>query len=107
MEREDFFFEYSETKGQSKLFILLIYDITDNGKRVKFAKLLEGYGTRVQKSAFEARLTPQKYDKLLQQIPKYIDNEDSVRIYRIQGSGQTVSFGTYVFEEDEEDIILI
>jgi len=36
---------------------LLIYDISRNKLRTKVAKIAEGYGVRVQKSAFECRLT--------------------------------------------------
>ena len=58
---------------------MIIYDIVDNKRRVKFAKFLEGYGKRVQKSAFEAMLSSQRYEKMVREIPKYIelkDNED-------------------------------
>ena len=33
-----------------KKLILIIYDIIDNKRRTKMVKLLESYGTRVQKS---------------------------------------------------------
>ena len=38
------------------MFVLIIYDIVDNGRRVKLAKYLQGYGFRVQKSAKEIEL---------------------------------------------------
>ena len=62
---EDYYFQISEELESDKEFILIIYDIVENKKRVKFAKLLSGYGIRVQKSAFEAMLTKQRYNKLL------------------------------------------
>lgn len=39
------------------MYILVIYDIVDNNRRVKFAKKMNGYGFRVQKSAFEAMIS--------------------------------------------------
>ena len=46
---EDYYFQISEELESDKEFILIIYDIVENKKRVKFAKLLSGYGIRVQK----------------------------------------------------------
>ena len=51
-DEEDYYFQIAEELEDDKQFILIIYDITDNRRRLKFAKLLEGYGKRVQKSAF-------------------------------------------------------
>ena len=41
---EDYYFQISEELESDKEFILIIYDIVENKKRVKFAKLLSGYG---------------------------------------------------------------
>ena len=68
MQREDYFFEESNEGRSDRLFVLVIYDIVDNKKRVKFAKYLQGYGTRIQKSAFEAHLTRKVYEKLPQSL---------------------------------------
>lgn len=103
---EDYYFQISEELESDKEFALIIYDIVDNRKRVKFARLLSGYGKRVQKSAFEAMLTKQKYNKLVGEIPKYIDKtEDNVRIYRITGKGKVTAWGEV--PEFDEEIILI
>lgn len=106
MEREDYFFGVKEEVQTDKLLVLIIYDIIDNAKRVRFAKMLQGYGVRVQKSAFEAKITKKKYEKLLKQIPAYIGSDDNVRVYRIQGKGQITAWGKSQ-ECEQEDIILI
>ena len=106
MQREDYFFEESNEGRSDRLFVLVIYDIVDNKKRVKFAKYLQGYGTRVQKSAFEAHLTRKVYEKLLNGISEYCEREDSVRIYRMIGQGMVSAWG-YQTVPDEEDLILI
>ena len=91
---EDYFFQIEDEITDDRLFILIIYDITNNSKRVKFAKLLLGYGFRIQKSAFEAVLTKTKYEKLKQEIPEFVDKEeDSIRIYQIKGKTQVVAWG--------------
>ena len=94
---EDYFFQIEDEITDDRLFILIIYDITNNSKRVKFAKLLLGYGFRIQKSAFEAVLTKTKFvDK----------EEDSIRIYQIKGKTQVVAWGKEQ-QYNIEDIIII
>ena len=103
----EYYFQIIDEMESDRLFILIIYDIVDNKRRTKFAKLMEGYGKRVQKSAFEAMLSEKKYNQLIEQIPFYIDRngEDNVRVYRITGKGKVKSWGAEpIFEEE---IILI
>ena len=74
--------------------IIIIYDITDNKRRTRMAKFLEGYGVRVQKSAFEARLTKVRYTAMLRRAEKIIDNEtDSLRTYLLPNNTQINSCG--------------
>ena len=69
---------------------------------------MSGYGFRVQKSAFEAMITENLYKKLLTEIPYLIDkNIDTVRIYKIRGSGEVKLFGVSPKIEDEEVIDFI
>jgi len=89
-----------------KVFVLIIYDISDNKKRLKLSRLLLGYGFRIQKSAFEAVITKKKYTELLERLPSYTSSEDSIRVYKIIGKGQVVSFGKTA-ENETEDIIVI
>lgn len=104
--REDYFFEIREDTRQDLVFVLIIYDIVDNKKRVRFANYLSGYGNRVQKSAFEAKISRKKYDKLLREIPAYVTQEDSIRVYKITGTGQISSWGKNI-DLEQDDIILI
>ena len=78
--------EYVEEKfvsREEKIYtVVIIYDVTDNKRRNRLAKLLEGYGVRVQKSAFEARLTKRNYSTMLGQAKRIIDTEsDSLKTY--------------------------
>ena len=91
---EDYFFSTLEENTQEKkAYVLIIYDIVDNAKRVRLAKFLQGYGFRVQKSAFEALISFSLYNKLLREIGVYVDEEDSIRIYKIVGQGQVTILG--------------
>ncbi len=106
MEMEEYFFDTYEDDRKDKIFILVIYDIVDNKKRNKLAKHLQGYGNRVQKSAFEAIVSRKKYEQLLREVPAFISREDSIRIYRISGKGQVTAWGIENNTE-QEDIILV
>ncbi len=88
------------------MYVLIIYDIIDNKRRLKLAKYLNGYGFRVQKSSFEAKLTKSKYNQMINGIGKYATNEDSIRIYKIIGKGQVTVLGKDYKIDDEEVIII-
>ena len=84
-----------------------IDDIVNNSRRTKFAKLLLGYGFRIQKSAFEAVITKSKLMKLNHEIPGYInEKEDSVRVYQIKGTGNVTTWGPKD-DYNVDDIIIV
>lgn len=103
---ENYFFETEETASDDKVFVLIIYDIINDRQRVKFAKYLQGFGFRIQKSAFEAMISRKKYRKLLDGISEYVTKEDSVKVYKIIGKGQVTSFGKKTNIDDEEIILI-
>ncbi len=63
------------------MHILVIYDVSDSRKRRRTSNLLNRYGTRVQRSAFECIVTEAAEAKLEKKLSAIIDNTDSVRIY--------------------------
>lgn len=89
-----------------KRLVLVIYDIINNKRRTKLVKLLEGYGIRVQKSAFETLLTDRKYREMVSKIAGLIDEEDNVRIYKLNSSNEVSIFGTSESIYEEEVIIV-
>ena len=103
---ENYYWNTEEESSSKKLFVLIIYDIVSNKRRVKFAKAMNGYGFRVQKSAFEALIEENLFQKLRKEIPKLIEpTEDSVRIYRMTGYGEVNLFG--VNDKIEADDVMI
>ena len=56
----DYIFETEEKENEKSksdnFLVLVIYDITDDKKRLKIAKILKSYGYRIQKSAFECNV---------------------------------------------------
>ena len=64
------------------LFYVVTYDVPCDNRRRKIAKLLEGYGQRVQYSVFECVLANHKYQELKQRLKQRVKlPEDSVRFY--------------------------
>lgn len=106
MDWDEYYFKISDDSKENKVFVLIIYDIVNNAKRVKLAKKLQGYGFRVQKSAFEALITKKKYDKMLDELRMYVDKEESIRIYKIVGKGQLEILGKQEYNT-QDDIIVI
>ncbi|MFY9119548.1 MAG: CRISPR-associated endonuclease Cas2 [Syntrophomonadaceae bacterium] len=90
-----------------KYLIVVIYDIVDNSRRAKFAKYLQGFGVRVQKSAFECILPEAKFEKLVKGIPKLIDpKEDQIRVYKLTSNADIRAWGTVELIEEEEVVVL-
>ncbi|MBR2216151.1 MAG: CRISPR-associated endonuclease Cas2 [Selenomonadaceae bacterium] len=104
---EDYFFGDTESRvGSHKLYALVIYDISDNKKRTQFAKYMQAFGTRVQKSCFEVVLGQPAYNKMMKGIGRYCGAEDSIRLYRIPGKSQVHQWGVAGPLEEEDVIVL-
>ncbi|MBP8251776.1 MAG: CRISPR-associated endonuclease Cas2 [Herpetosiphon sp.] len=76
------------------MLYLISYDISVDKRRAKIAKLLEGFGQRVQFSVFECDLTSKQYVELAHKLGKILlPNEgDSLRTYRLcAGCAQVVT----------------
>ncbi len=64
------------------MLLLVIYDISDNNKRVRVANTLKRYGlSRIQRSAFKGNLDSQRVKDLLRAIRSDVDvNTDVVHV---------------------------
>ena len=60
---------------------LICYDVIQQKRRKKVAKLLLDYGHRVQKSVFELYLTELYFEECVNKLAKIIAEEDSIRVY--------------------------
>ena len=66
------------------MFYVISYDIPDNQRRNQLAKVLKGFGTRVQYSVFEAHLNKRQYEEIKRAVERLIEpSEDSVRYYAL------------------------
>ena len=70
--------------SQEQLWVVA-YDSPNNKRRRKVAKLLEGYGERIQRSVFECRLQPHQLQRLRQLLTRLAKPEDSIRLWPIPG----------------------
>jgi CRISPR-associated protein Cas2 len=66
------------------MYILVVYDISDDKRRRLIDKLLSSYGYRVNYSVFEIEINHSKYAKLITSLTKLSDKKsDHIRIYRL------------------------
>ena len=65
---------------------VITYDITDDGRRTKLAKLLLDYGDRMQYSLFEAELEPGDVETILKRAEDLVEPTDSLRVYALCAS---------------------
>lgn len=106
-EYDDYFsFEEGEPEEVRKYLVVVIYDIRDNKRRNKLAKFLEGFGFRVQLSAFECILNLSQYKKLTERIGRFITDEDLLRVYRLAGNAEVKVWGK-VGEIEDDDVIIV
>ena len=63
-------------------FYVLAYDIRDDKRRAKIAKIMESVGSRIQGSVFEAWFSQKELDQVILRSMKVLqDKEDSLRVY--------------------------
>jgi len=65
--------------------VLVCFDIVDDKVRRMAVKIIEEYGSRVQKSVFEcSQITEEQFLRMRNQLEECIDAiDDTVRFYRI------------------------
>lgn len=64
------------------MFWIVSYDIPNDKRRGKVAKILEGYGRRAQYSVFECEINDEQREKLERALQREIDaEEDDIRFY--------------------------
>ena len=64
------------------MFIIVVYDITDNKRRTKMFKAMKNFGTPIQFSAFECILNEKGFQEIQEVIRKIISRDkDKVRLY--------------------------
>jgi len=105
--RTECYFDFKEKQqSDGRVLTLIIYDISDNRQRSRMVKYLEGFGFRVQKSAFEAWLDRPEFTRLCRGLDKIVCPDDHVKLYRVNGSGAVLSWGDMP-SFTPEDVVII
>lgn len=86
---------------EKKILVVVVYDIVEDKRRKNLVKFLEGFGFRVQKSVFEARIRIKIYNKLKKDIHKFAQGEDKIKIYCIKGESEVISIGEDIKIDDD------
>jgi CRISPR-associated protein Cas2 len=70
--------------AEERNFYVLAYDICDDKRRAKIARLMESMGVRVQGSVFEAYLSQKELESVTRKALRLMRKEqDSLRIYSL------------------------
>lgn len=69
--------------AQTKQWHLVAYDIRDPKRLRRAAKVLQGYGTRVQYSIFSCRLSDRGRERLRWELARILDQEDALLIFAL------------------------
>jgi len=65
------------------VFVVISYDISDDGLRKKVANILLDYGVRVQYSVFECLVDAKTLDKIIVMLSPFTEGNDSIRFYQV------------------------
>ena len=69
------------------MLTVFAYDIADDRRRRRIAKVLEKRMVRVQESVFEARLTKAATTRLVKSLERHLTIDDSLRVYAVAADG--------------------
>ena len=98
--------EEKEYVKKKSFFCIIIYDIVSNKRRLKLAKLLEGFGIRVQRSCFEVDLEKSNYRSLLSELQAFYDADqlDNIIVY-LGNREETLRLNTDEVAIEKEDCL--
>jgi CRISPR-associated protein Cas2 len=96
--------------AEGVLSYVVCYDVPDDGRRTRLARVLDGYGRRVQYSVYEAVLDRVLFDNLLGRIVSVIDaGTDRVAIYPVCAAcaGRRLALGTAAAQWPGHEVVFV
>ncbi len=96
--------------GVSRQRYVIAYDVVNDKRRNRVARLLEGHGERVQYSVFECQLTAKQFNDLWKELSRLVKlEEDSLRAYRLcpTCAGWLKTAGQAVRVEDVPEVLIV
>ncbi|BDY11966.1 CRISPR-associated endonuclease Cas2 [Hydrogenimonas cancrithermarum] len=85
---------------------LVAYDIKDDKRRTRTAKVVYAYAMGGQKSALETVLEPRELSQILREVRREIDAEED-RVHLIKVMPKAILFGRAKQLDFEEGVIVI
>lgn len=89
--------------------LLITYDISNDRKRTKFAKFLEGYGERVQYSVFKVKNSKRILSiittTIKEKFAKQFTGEDSIYIFSVCDSCNKKVFKLGHATYEDQDVV--
>ena len=97
--------------SETKVYVLILFDISNDKKRQMLVKTLKSYANRIQNSVFDAYLRRRQIRDLKKSLTRICANKtldsqsDQIRIYEISSNCEMTVFGKCecvhtVFEDD-------
>jgi len=65
------------------MFLVIAYDIADDGRRLRIARELENWGYRTQFSVFECELEAGQEAELIKRLRALCVEGDALRVYKL------------------------
>ena len=90
--------------------MIVAYDIADEKRLARVAKVIKDYGIRVQKSIFELEIAPQTFTEMKARIEKEIvPEEDGVKYFPLceKCAGTLEIIGQGIFIDPDEEYYVI
>ena len=85
----------------------IVYDLSSNKERKLIYSLLCDYGTNVQRSVFECRLTKNAFEQLMKKLQQLQINTGTIKIYRLVSNNQGKEFGKANSHPDDSGAVFI
>lgn len=102
--------EAGASPSDHRYYVLIMFDISSAKKYRLLIRLLRRYGTRIQKSVFEAWLKMVQIKNLIFMLDKlmnsqrYYNPDDNIRLYKIAGNCDVTVFGSCIQPVTEQNI---
>lgn len=98
--------------AENRYYVLVLFDISEQKKYRLLLKILNRYGSRIQKSVFEAQLKASQIRELSESLERLMSSErfcnpnDNIRVYKVSGNCTATVLGDYKSNLMEENIFL-
>lgn len=71
------------TSQNTRSLVIVAYDISDDKRRARAAKILLGFGARVEASVYELWLTSVQIERMWHALSRTVKDGDLVRCYTV------------------------